>query len=55
MDTLYITLILEKILKSDLMVFCSCHSPRPSLFSSSSGYDDYRGFLNLCVVLLVSS
>nr|CAB3237489.1 diacylglycerol O-acyltransferase 1 [Phallusia mammillata] len=29
-----------------------CHSARASLFSSSSGFDDYRGFLNLCVVLL---
>nr|XP_026694537.1 diacylglycerol O-acyltransferase 1 [Ciona intestinalis] len=32
-----------------------CHNARPSLFSTSSGFDDYRGFLNLCVVLLVIS
>uniref|UniRef100_H2YCG6 O-acyltransferase n=1 Tax=Ciona savignyi TaxID=51511 RepID=H2YCG6_CIOSA len=32
-----------------------CHSARPSLFSTASGFDDYRGFLNLCVVLLVIS
>uniref|UniRef100_H2YCG7 O-acyltransferase n=1 Tax=Ciona savignyi TaxID=51511 RepID=H2YCG7_CIOSA len=31
-----------------------CHSARPSLFSTASGFDDYRGFLNLCVVLLVT-
>uniref|UniRef100_H2YCG3 O-acyltransferase n=1 Tax=Ciona savignyi TaxID=51511 RepID=H2YCG3_CIOSA len=31
------------------------HSARPSLFSTASGFDDYRGFLNLCVVLLVIS
>lgn len=33
----------------------SYHKPRDSLLSSSSGYTNYRGILNLCVVLLVMS
>lgn len=33
----------------------NCHIDRTSLFSSSSGFDDYRGFLNLGLVLLVIS
>jgi hypothetical protein len=33
----------------------SLHKVRDSLLSSSSGYTNYRGFLNLCVVLLVMS
>lgn len=32
-----------------------CHMSRDSLFSSNSGFDDYRGFLNLCVILLAIS
>lgn len=32
-----------------------CHEARDSLFSSRSGFDDYRGFLNLCVILLAIS
>ncbi|GAB6020764.1 Diacylglycerol O-acyltransferase 1 [Chamberlinius hualienensis] len=31
------------------------HRPNDSLLSSSSGYENYRGFLNLCIVLLVLS
>lgn len=31
------------------------HEQRDSLFSSSSGYTNYRGFLNLCILLLVVS
>ncbi|GIY04925.1 diacylglycerol O-acyltransferase 1 [Caerostris extrusa] len=31
------------------------HKCRDSLFSSSSGYTNYRGFLNLCIILLVLS
>lgn len=32
-----------------------CHKPRDSLLSSSSGYTNYRGVLNLCIILLVLS
>lgn len=32
-----------------------CHSPQDSLLSSSSGYTNYRGLLNLCIILLVLS
>lgn len=32
-----------------------CHETRDSLFSSKSGFSDYRGFLNLCVILLAIS
>jgi len=32
-----------------------CHVVRTSLFSSTSGFDDYRGFLNLSLILLVIS
>ncbi|XP_054164354.1 diacylglycerol O-acyltransferase 1-like [Oppia nitens] len=31
------------------------HEPKDSLFSSSSGYTNYRGLLNLCIILLVLS
>lgn len=31
------------------------HKIRDSLLSSASGYTNYRGILNLCVVLLVMS
>ncbi|CAF4437355.1 unnamed protein product [Rotaria sp. Silwood2] len=30
----------------------SCHEERPSLLSASSGYENYRGFLNLLYVIL---
>lgn len=32
-----------------------CHESRDSLFSSKSGFVAYRGFLNLCVILLAVS
>lgn len=32
-----------------------CHKPQDSLFTSSSGYTNYRGLLNLCIILLVLS
>ncbi|XP_061771711.1 diacylglycerol O-acyltransferase 1-like isoform X2 [Nerophis ophidion] len=34
--------------------FC-CHKPQESLLSSSSGFSNYRGILNWCVVMLVLS
>ena len=33
----------------------SCHCHADSLFSTSSGFTNYRGILNLCIVLLVST
>ncbi|KAM8870478.1 diacylglycerol O-acyltransferase 1-like [Spinachia spinachia] len=33
----------------------SCHKTRESLLSSTSGYSNYRGILNWCVVMLVLS
>uniref|UniRef100_A0A4W6CMW6 O-acyltransferase n=1 Tax=Lates calcarifer TaxID=8187 RepID=A0A4W6CMW6_LATCA len=33
--------------------FCSCHKTQESLLSSASGYNNYRGILNWCVVMLV--
>lgn len=37
-------------------VSCSarCHHLQDSLFSSDSGFSNYRGILNWCVVMLVS-
>uniref|UniRef100_A0A3Q3XE00 O-acyltransferase n=1 Tax=Mola mola TaxID=94237 RepID=A0A3Q3XE00_MOLML len=34
---------------------CSCHDLQESLLSSASGYNNYRGILNWCVVMLVST
>uniref|UniRef100_A0A672ZB78 Diacylglycerol O-acyltransferase 1a n=1 Tax=Sphaeramia orbicularis TaxID=375764 RepID=A0A672ZB78_9TELE len=34
---------------------CSCHTLQESLLSSASGYSNYRGILNWCVVMLVLS
>ncbi|XP_033112255.1 diacylglycerol O-acyltransferase 1-like [Anneissia japonica] len=31
------------------------HKPQDSLLSSGSGFDNYRGFLNLCIILLAMS
>ncbi len=31
------------------------HSPKVSLLSSTSGYTNYRGLLNLCIILLVTN
>ena len=36
-----------------LILLFRVHEPKDSLFSSSSGYTNYRGLLNLCVILLV--
>ena len=33
----------------------SCHKAQDSLLTSSSGYTNYRGVLNLCIILLVLS
>lgn len=33
--------------------FFSCHNTKESLLSSASGYRNYRGVLNWCVVMLV--
>uniref|UniRef100_A0A8D3CZ99 O-acyltransferase n=1 Tax=Scophthalmus maximus TaxID=52904 RepID=A0A8D3CZ99_SCOMX len=38
-----------------LMFSCSCHVLQESLLSSASGYSNYRGILNWCVVMLVLS
>lgn len=35
-------------------LLCSCHVLQESLLSSASGYSNYRGILNWCVVMLVS-
>lgn len=32
-----------------------CHAAQDSLFSTSSGYTNYRGFFNLCLILLTLS
>lgn len=39
-----------------LTVLCPdrCHRMQDSLFSSDSGFSNYRGILNWCVVMLVS-
>lgn len=36
-----------------VIYFCSCHKTQESLLSSASGYSNYRGVLNWCVVMLV--
>lgn len=36
-----------------LIYFSSCHKMQESLLSSASGYNNYRGVLNWCVVMLV--
>uniref|UniRef100_A0A672FMZ9 O-acyltransferase n=1 Tax=Salarias fasciatus TaxID=181472 RepID=A0A672FMZ9_SALFA len=38
-----------------LLYFLSCHKRQESLLSSSSGFNNYRGLLNWCVVMLVLS
>uniref|UniRef100_A0A8D0CMB3 O-acyltransferase n=1 Tax=Sander lucioperca TaxID=283035 RepID=A0A8D0CMB3_SANLU len=36
------------------LIYCrSCHKTQESLLSSASGYNNYRGILNWCVVMLV--
>uniref|UniRef100_G3NJ21 O-acyltransferase n=1 Tax=Gasterosteus aculeatus aculeatus TaxID=481459 RepID=G3NJ21_GASAC len=39
----------------DFVFPCSCHVLQESLLSSASGYSNYRGILNWCVVMLVLS
>ncbi|KAM4579930.1 diacylglycerol O-acyltransferase 1b isoform 2-T2 [Odontesthes bonariensis] len=41
--------------KSEISDSLSCHKARESLLSSASGYSNYRGILNWCVVMLVLS
>ncbi|XP_032375002.1 diacylglycerol O-acyltransferase 1b [Etheostoma spectabile] len=41
--------------KNDLQARLSCHKTQESLLSSASGYSNYRGILNWCVVMLVLS
>ncbi|XP_074539550.1 diacylglycerol O-acyltransferase 1b [Halichoeres trimaculatus] len=41
--------------RNDIGDRLSCHKTRESLLSSSSGYSNYRGILNWCVVMLVLS
>lgn len=36
------------------LLFARCHRLQDSLFSSDSGFSNYRGILNWCVVMLVS-
>uniref|UniRef100_A0A3Q3A8Y8 O-acyltransferase n=1 Tax=Kryptolebias marmoratus TaxID=37003 RepID=A0A3Q3A8Y8_KRYMA len=43
---------LDCLLKLHLHI-CSCHRTQESLLSSSSGFRNYRGILNWCVVMLV--
>ncbi|XP_041650026.1 diacylglycerol O-acyltransferase 1b [Cheilinus undulatus] len=45
----------KKTRKNDIGDRLSCHKTRESLLSSSSGYSNYRGILNWCVVMLVLS
>uniref|UniRef100_UPI0037E8DD02 diacylglycerol O-acyltransferase 1b n=1 Tax=Semicossyphus pulcher TaxID=241346 RepID=UPI0037E8DD02 len=45
----------KKKRKSDLGDRLSCHNTQESLLTSSSGYSNYRGILNWCVVMLVLS
>uniref|UniRef100_A0A3B3D2J7 O-acyltransferase n=1 Tax=Oryzias melastigma TaxID=30732 RepID=A0A3B3D2J7_ORYME len=40
---------------SDISARLSCHKTQQSLLSSASGYSNYRGILNWCVVMLVLS
>ncbi|XP_028983983.1 diacylglycerol O-acyltransferase 1b [Betta splendens] len=41
--------------RNDLSDTLSCHKAQESLLSSTSGYNNYRGILNWCVVMLVLS
>lgn len=42
-----------KLILIHLIYFSSCHKMQESLLSSASGYNNYRGVLNWCVVMLV--
>uniref|UniRef100_A0A3Q0SAM6 O-acyltransferase n=1 Tax=Amphilophus citrinellus TaxID=61819 RepID=A0A3Q0SAM6_AMPCI len=41
--------------RNDMSDMLSCHKTQESLLSSASGYKNYRGVLNWCVVMLVLS
>uniref|UniRef100_A0A673B6V8 O-acyltransferase n=1 Tax=Sphaeramia orbicularis TaxID=375764 RepID=A0A673B6V8_9TELE len=43
------------LLRPFICCFSSCHKTQESLLSSSSGYKNYRGIFNWCVVMLVLS
>ncbi|MEQ2263197.1 Diacylglycerol O-acyltransferase 1, partial [Xenotaenia resolanae] len=45
----------KKIHRSEIGDRLSCHKAQESLLSSASGYRNYRGVLNWCVVMLVLS
>lgn len=45
----------EKSAEEDINDRLSCHTLQESLLSSASGYSNYRGILNWCVVMLVLS
>lgn len=45
----------EKSAVEDINEKLSCHTRQESLLSSASGYSNYRGILNWCVVMLVLS
>lgn len=45
----------KKKRRNDLNDRLSCHKTQESLLSSASGYNNYRGVLNWCVVMLVLS
>ncbi|XP_042371270.1 diacylglycerol O-acyltransferase 1-like, partial [Plectropomus leopardus] len=44
----------QKTVVEDFNERLSCHVLQESLLSSASGYSNYRGILNWCVVMLVS-
>ncbi|KAM8735365.1 diacylglycerol O-acyltransferase 1b [Acanthopagrus schlegelii] len=45
----------KKKLRNDIGDRLSCHKTQQSLLSSASGFNNYRGVLNWCVVMLVLS
>ncbi|KAG7474747.1 diacylglycerol O-acyltransferase 1-like [Solea senegalensis] len=45
----------KKKRRNDISDRLSCHESQESLLSSASGYSNYRGILNWCVVMLVLS
>uniref|UniRef100_A0A3B5KLE2 O-acyltransferase n=1 Tax=Takifugu rubripes TaxID=31033 RepID=A0A3B5KLE2_TAKRU len=51
----FLMLLLTEMCISSSLLLCSCHVLQESLLSSASGYSNYRGILNWCVVMLVLS
>ncbi|XP_008569933.1 PREDICTED: diacylglycerol O-acyltransferase 1 [Galeopterus variegatus] len=47
----------QRSLRAEVPISCSasCHRLQDSLFSSNSGFSNYRGILNWCVVMLILS